>query len=557
MSQLTATLLGTVSSTSGNILTDGILPGSFGADGGHVQSITADGTTYTYNPAAGGSIAVSGGADHGSFDTTTNTETVTLNSGGVLTMDMDNGTYGYTAPANVTSGFSDTVPFVLIDNDGDTAGNNLKVVVTTQDHAPIVRDDHVITNAPAVSGPDSIVIPDWALLFNDNDPDLQAITISAVSGAVDGSVAHASGNVTFTEESNGATDGGSFTYTGSSNGLTDTGVVTVDRGQINNSTLNGTGLSDILIGRDGNGTTINGYEGNDVLIGGNQGDILNGGTGDDSMRGGAGDDTYVVDSTNDQVVENANEGTDTIQASITYSLAAIANVENLTLTGNANLNGTGNSLNNVITGNSGDNTLDGGAGTDTLVGGAGNDTYIVDSTTDTITEGNNAGTDTVLSSVTFSLAAIANVENLTLTGAGNINATGNSLNNILIGNTGDNLITGGTGKDNMTGGAGHDTFAFNATNESGNTSGTADVITDFVHGQDFIDLTAIDANTSSGGNQAFTFNGATPTAHGVWVTESGGNTLISMDTNGSTGSVEMMIVLTGINKGLTAADFHL
>ena len=110
----------------------------------------------------------------------------------------------------------------------------------------------------------------------------------------------------------------------------------------------------------------------------------------------------------------------------------------------------------------------------------------------------------------------------------------------------------------MTGNGGNDTFAFNATNESGNTSGTADVITDFVHGQDFIDLTAIDANSSIGGDQAFAFGGYNnPTSRGVWVTESGGNTLISMDTNGSAASAEMMIVLTGINKGLTAADFHL
>ncbi len=483
LSQLTATLVGTIAGTGGNILTDGILPGSFGADGGQVQSISADGTTYTYDPANGGSIAVSGGANHGSFDTTTNTETVTLASGGVLTMIMDNGTFNYTAPANVTSGFTDTIPFVLIDNDGDTAGNNLQIVVSTQDHKPIVRDDHVITNAPSVSGPDAIVIPDWALLFNDSDPEGQTIAITAVSGATDGSVAHAGSLVTFTEESNNATDGGTFNYTGSANGLTNDGTVTVDRAQSGESTLDGTGLGDVLIGRDGNGSTINGNEGNDVLIGGNQGDILNGGTGNDLMAGGAGSDTYIVDSIGDQIIENANEGTDTVQASITFSLAAIANVENLTLTGSANINGTGNSLDNIIVGNTGNNSLDGGAGNDT--------------------------------------------------------------------------ITGAAGKDIMTGGAGSNTFVFTATGDSANTSANADVITDFVHGKDFIDLTAIDANTSNGGNQAFTFNGATPTAHGVWITEAGGNTLISMDTNGSSGSAEMMIVLTGINKGLTAADFHL
>ena len=140
LSQLTSVLVGTVSSTGGNILTDGILPGSFGADGGYVKSITVDLTTYTYDPASGGSITVSG-TNHGSFDTTTNTETVTLASGGVLTMVMDNGTYGYTAPANVSSGFTDSIQFLLTDNDGDTAGNTLDITVTVPNQAPSITSD--------------------------------------------------------------------------------------------------------------------------------------------------------------------------------------------------------------------------------------------------------------------------------------------------------------------------------------------------------------------------------------------------------------------------------
>ncbi|MFN5892883.1 MAG: hypothetical protein ACK45Z_09650, partial [Dolichospermum sp.] len=71
------------------------------------------------------------------------------------------------------------------------------------------------------------------------------------------------------------------------------------------------------------------------------------------------------------ITENANEGTDTIQSSATYTIAT--NVENLTLTGTAAINGTGNALNNVITGNSANNTLDGGLGNDALIGGLGND----------------------------------------------------------------------------------------------------------------------------------------------------------------------------------------
>ncbi|HQR09775.1 MAG TPA: calcium-binding protein [Casimicrobiaceae bacterium] len=191
--------------------------------------------------------------------------------------------------------------------------------------------------------------------------------------------------------------------------------------------------------------------------------VLDGKAGADSMTGGIGNDTYVVDSNGDVVTELANEGTDTVQSSVTYTLAGT--LENLTLTGSAAINGTGNGGSNVLTGNAGanilagnagDDQLNGGAGADTLKGGQGNDTYVVDTTGDVIVENAGEGTDAVQSSATYTLSS--NVEILTLTGAAAINATGNTMNNVLTGNAGNNVLSGGAGADTLRGGVGDDTY---------------------------------------------------------------------------------------------------
>jgi Ca2+-binding RTX toxin-like protein len=175
-----------------------------------------------------------------------------------------------------------------------------------------------------------------------------------------------------------------------------------------------------------------------------------------TMIGDLGDDVYYVNVKGTTVIEDAASGSDTVISSITYTLGA--NVEHLTLTGKAALNGTGNTRDNTMIGNDGANVLDGGAGADSLSGGKGNDTYIVDHVDDVVTEGLNAGTDTVKSAVSFTLGA--NLENLTLTGLtqNNIFGVGNELKNTLTGDAGGNLLDGRAGVDKLVGGQGNDTY---------------------------------------------------------------------------------------------------
>ena len=243
-----------------------------------------------------------------------------------------------------------------------------------------------------------------------------------------------------------------------------------------------------------------------ISIGTRRNDVLYGSLGHTIFYGGLGDDIYYVRNHDDVVVEEKNEGTDLIYTDITYT--APANVENLTLTGSGNIYGFGNNADNTLIGNSGNNRLsagrgndvlygmdgndlllggddsdrlyggngndilrgdngndyldggegndklEGGTGTDTMRGGRGNDTYYVDNAGDTVIEERNEGIDTIYTSVTYT--APTNVENLTLTGNGNIYGFGNNADNTLIGNSGNNRLSAGRGNDVLYGMDGND-----------------------------------------------------------------------------------------------------
>lgn len=270
-------------------------------------------------------------------------------------------------------------------------------------------------------------------------------------------------------------DGGNdVVFAGSGNDMVTGGygndVISGDEG---NDMLYGESGNDALFGRDGNDELF-GTEGYDLLNGGAGNDLLDGGSEADEMVGGTGDDTYVVENVADIVTEAANEGNDTVIASIDYAL--VDTLENLTLSGDA-INGTGNDADNRLIGNAqnnrleakgGNDTLNGGMGEDMMVGGSGDDFYLVDNVGDTVIEALNEGIDTVRASVSYTLSD--NVEHLTLTGSSSINATGNTLDNTLIGNSGNNVLDAKEGADTMIGGKGDDVYIVDS---------SADIVTEY------------------------------------------------------------------------------
>jgi Ca2+-binding RTX toxin-like protein len=267
-----------------------------------------------------------------------------------------------------------------------------------------------------------------------------------------------------------------------------------------------------LIG-SGFNDNFTGNTANNVLDGGAGSDFLNGATGADTMLGGDGTDSYCVDHAGD-IVSESNGSLATGGNDIVYSYFAAytltANVERLRLMLAGASNGTGNALDNTLYAGDGNNVLDGVSGVDTASYQFATAAVSVSLATTAAQATGGSGSDTLqnfdnLVGSNFHDTLVGDAHANTLNGlALNDYLDGGAGNDVLLGGDGTDLLIGGLGQDLLTGGAGSDTFDFNALDETGLTNTTWDVISDFVHGMDKIDLAMLDADTALAGDQAFT-----------------------------------------------------
>ncbi|HVI30190.1 calcium-binding protein [Hansschlegelia sp.] len=478
--------------------------GTINAGGG----ITTSGlTSYIWNAASGHIFGYNGIWTSGDFSNIVNDGAIFVNGWGV-TISAADGTY-FSNSGAVTSGssalFCSGSSGVVISNSGTLRSSSYAIQVSSGGtiqltNSGTIEGDSYFGNASTTFRNSGHVEGDVMLagsggnLFDGRGGTVSGAIISGggadrlIAGNDGASIGGGGGNDTI---SGGAgidfLDGGdgndtldfAFATTGVTINLADEGAY--GDTYVGFENVSGSGFADTLRG-DGGANALSGQAGADKLYGLAGNDTLDGGRGADRMEGGDGADTYYVDNAGDVVIEANVAGVDTVNASVTFSLAG-QYIENLVLTGLGDINGTGNSQANRLTGNAGANDLDGGAGADTMTGGLGDDDYYVDNVGDRVVETQDQGLDRVYSSVTFSLAG-QHVERLALTGSANINGTGNSLDNRLFGNAGANVLDGGGGNDRLAGGAGADTFAFTTALKASN----VDTITDFVAADDTIRL---------------------------------------------------------------------
>lgn len=299
-------------------------------------------------------------------------------------------------------------------------------------------------------------------------------------------------------------------------------------------------FNDTITGTSGV-NSIYGLDGNDTLIGGSGADTLDGGNGTDIVSYASSTLAVVIN-----LATNVNTGGDAQGDSL-------LNIENVT----------GSGFNDLLNGNSGANTLSGGNGNDWLYGNAGADVMDGGSGTDGVGYSSSTAAVTVNLATNVNTGGDAQGDTLTnietvIGSSFNDNITGSTGANTLYGANGNDTMNGGGGNDwiqgevgvdTMTGGTGNDTFQYSTNSDSGIGAGSRDIITDFATG-DIIRLTDFAGTFAFRSTSAFT-----GTANEVNYTQTGGNTIISVDSNGN-GVADFQIEITGL-RTMVQGDFAL
>ena len=286
--------------------------------------------------------------------------------------------------------------------------------------------------------------------------------------------------------------------------------------------IQGSDFGDTLFG-DSAANRLEGGGGDDVLRGQAGGDLLSGGTGADNLKGGGGQDTLYGDAGNDRMFGEG--GTDSLFGG----------------TGADKLYGNGN--NDLLAGGDGNDLLSGGFGSDTLYGDAGADTLNGGPDDDVLYGG--ADNDTLLGSSGADLLHGGSGADVLKGNTGADMLNGGEGGDKLQGGDGNDTLAGGAGRDLLFGGTGSDIFAFLEASDSGATGPQRDIIRDFESGVDMIDLSAIDADTGVGGDQAFTFiTGGFTAAGQIRVIDQGGRWLVQGEVDGD-GNADFAILVFG------------
>ncbi|WP_092167369.1 Ig-like domain-containing protein, partial [Pseudomonas sp. NFACC37-1] len=540
LNQLNSVLSGTVQGApvTGNLLGEG---GSFGADGGFIKSLVVDGTTYSYDPAANGghgALTASGGLNHGSFNTATNTLSIATDHDGTLVVNLDTGAFSYTSQTATSTLITEHIGYTVSDHDGDLASSNL-VINVVPNSPPIAADDNIITNV--LSG--NIVIPGELLLGNDSDANGDPLTASPTSFntgwvAKGADFTGSTGTASFTGNNAQSINLSRSAFVANTASMTAMLVVSGALGMVSNNNTNDEDRLNISL-KQGETLTLDhnlsaGHIALEYSLNGGPFIAIN----DGASFTAAADGNYQIHVTNianpgggnSNAAENyqltltvdyagAQDKTPDYHGSYTASdnhggsdsaAVGISYQAGHTLTGTSGddvlLAGNGDNLlnggdgNDVLSAGSGNNTLNGGAGNDLLYSGTGNDLLDGGTGNDTVSYAHATSAVTVnlgLLAAQNTLGAgtdtLSHIENLvgsnfndTLTGDGASNRLDGGLgHDVLNGGGGDDLLIGGLGNNTLTGGSGADTFQWQAGNNG------HDVITDFTPGIDKLDLSQL------------------------------------------------------------------